>query len=104
MAIESEPMITSTDQEMPRDETGNDDAARWEAAAQVRQDHPRWVVIWVARKNQYQARPTFPAPAGTVVIGVTPEALVAEIVRFEKRRPCASRAARQSQSRPEDTQ
>jgi len=70
------------------------DAACWHAAIGLHVAHPRWVVIWVARKNQYQARPDFAAPAGTVLISATPEALDAEIVRFGKRRPPGRRPSR----------
>jgi|SRR5450755_3464190 hypothetical protein len=52
----------------------NDDGqARWEAAAQIRREHPRWVVIWSAMRAGFQARPLFRAPRGTVVAGATPE-------------------------------
>jgi len=74
-----------------------EDAACWKAAIGLHVAHPEWVVIWVARKNQYQARPTFPAPAGTMLTSATPEALDADIVRFEKRRPPG-----RTRSRPQD--
>jgi hypothetical protein len=53
----------------------NDDTARWEAAARVRREHSRWVVIWSAMRGEFQARPLFRAPRGTVVTGDSPEQL-----------------------------
>jgi hypothetical protein len=32
-----------------------DDAARWQAAKQLRAEHPGWLVIWVARTQRYHA-------------------------------------------------
>jgi hypothetical protein len=71
-----------------------DDPARWAAAAQIRRKHAGWVVIWVARKGQYQARPLFRAPPGTVAIGATPEELTARMHAIRQaalRRPRAAR-------------
>jgi hypothetical protein len=31
------------------------DAARWQAAKQLRAEHPRWLVIWVACTQRYHA-------------------------------------------------
>jgi hypothetical protein len=69
-----------------------DDAACWEAAAQIRRDHPGWVVIWSVRKGEYQARP-FRVPRDTVAAGATPEELTArmdEIKQAARRRPTRS--------------
>jgi hypothetical protein len=72
--------------------TPGNDEARHAAAAQVRDARPGWVVIWVARKSQFQARPDFTAPAGTVVTGSTPEELTAGIDRFKaKSRPATGK-------------
>jgi hypothetical protein len=68
----------------------DDEAACWEAAKQVRRDHPGWVVIWSARKGEYQARPTFRAPRGTVARAAIPEELTAQmdpIGQAARRRP-----------------
>jgi hypothetical protein len=35
----------------------DDDAACWQAAKQIRQEHPNWVVIWIARIGQFRAYP-----------------------------------------------
>jgi len=42
--------------------TPDEDAARWQAAKQLRQQRPGWVVIWLARTGQYRAYPLFKAP------------------------------------------
>jgi hypothetical protein len=60
------------------------DNARWEAAAQIRRDHLRWVVIWVALKAEYQARPLFRARPGAVAVAATPEALTAQMDTIEQ--------------------
>lgn len=74
-----------TGQSLPGNDT---DAARHAAAARVRDARPGWVVIWVARKSQFQGRPDFTARADTVVTGSTPEELTAGIDRFKpKSRP-----------------
>ena len=65
-------------------ESTDDDAIRWEAAAQVRREHPRWVVIWAARKGEFQARPLFRVPPGTVATGATPEALTAQMDEIQQ--------------------
>jgi hypothetical protein len=48
------------------------DAEHQAVAAQVRRDHPDWVVIWSSLRREYQARPLFPAPRDTVATGGTP--------------------------------
>lgn len=55
------------------------EAAQWEAAARVRQERPGWVVIWLARKGEFRARPLFRAPPDTVAIGATTEELTAQM-------------------------
>jgi hypothetical protein len=32
-----------------------DDAARWQAARQLRAEHPAWLIIWVARTQRFYA-------------------------------------------------
>lgn len=63
------------------------DAAQHEAAARVRAQRPGWVVIWVPRKAEFQARPGFRSRwADTVATGSTPEELAAAM---DKIRPAA---------------
>jgi hypothetical protein len=65
------------------DSASADEAARWKAAAQVRCEHPRWVVIWSALQGEFQARPLFRAPARHYRYGVTPEQPTAGIDAVE---------------------
>lgn len=55
------------------------EAACWEMAARVRADHPGWVVIWSPFSGEFQARPLFRAPSGTVAAGRTPADLIAQM-------------------------
>jgi hypothetical protein len=75
----------------------DDDQVRWDAAAQIRRDHPRWVVIWLARNGQFRARLLFRAPPGTVAIGTTAEELTA---RMDEIRQATSRPKRPARTRP----
>jgi hypothetical protein len=73
------------------------EAARWRAAARLRREHPRWVVIWLASAGTYRAYPLFRAPRETAVTAATPEQLAAEMDQVQQatREPRArSRAAR----------
>jgi hypothetical protein len=78
----------------PPREAGDDDAARSADAAQIRREHPRWVVIWVARKGEFQARPLFRAPRGTVAVGVTPDELTAQMDAIWRAAPRRARPSR----------
>lgn len=71
----------------------DDDAARWQAAKQVRFEHPQWVVIWIARTAQFQAYPNFAAPRGTAPTARTAEDLAAQMEQIEQ-------AARKPRRRP----
>jgi hypothetical protein len=55
--------------------TPDEDAARWQAAKQLRQQRPGWVVIWLARTGQFRAYPLFTARPGTTLAAKTPEEL-----------------------------
>ena len=78
------PRVAAVQSGMGPDSESNDEAARWEAAAQIRGDHPRWVVIWCAPKGEFQARPLFRAPPDTVVSGATPEELIVQMDRIQR--------------------
>jgi hypothetical protein len=63
---------------------GSLDASEWEAAAEMRAEHPRWVVIWVSYKHEYQARPLFRVPRrAEVVTSETPDELVRKMEKVE---------------------
>lgn len=61
-----------------------DDVAQYEAAAALRQERPGWVVIWLARKGEFRARPSFRAPPDTVAIGANTEELTAQMDEIEQ--------------------
>jgi hypothetical protein len=66
------------------DSGAENEAARWEAAARVRQERPGWVVIWLERKGEFRARPLFRAPPNTVATGGTPEELTVQMDEIEQ--------------------
>jgi hypothetical protein len=37
-----------------------DEAGRWQEAAWLRRDHPRWVIIWLAQAGQFRAYARLP--------------------------------------------
>lgn len=75
-----------------------DSAARRETAAQIRRDRPGWVVIWSARRGEYQARPLFRAPRDTVAAAASHPELIARMDHVEQARPArAARRAAQAQ-------
>ena len=47
------------------------------AAALLRSQHPRWVIIWLPAERCYRARPLFRAPRGTVLTAEAPGELTA---------------------------
>jgi hypothetical protein len=73
-----------------------------QAAAALRRERLDWVVIWVARKNQFQGRPLFPAPAGIVAAGATTGELAAEMDRITTR-PRRTAPTRRTPGRPQET-
>jgi hypothetical protein len=85
------------------DAESDDDAACWEAAARVRRQRPGWVVIWVARKGQYQARPLFRAAPGTVATAVTPEGLTAQMETIQQAARSRPLRRKHQPSRPSAT-
>lgn len=52
-------LLTTRPLELP------DDEACWQAAKQIREERPHWVVIWLARTGQFKAYPKFRASSGT---------------------------------------
>jgi hypothetical protein len=50
----------------------NDGQVRWKAAAPSRRGHSCWIVIWPAMQAEFQARPLFRAPRGTVMAVLLP--------------------------------
>ena len=67
------------------------DAEHLRAAAQLRRQHPGWVVVWSAPMRRYSASPLFRAPRGTHLTAATPGELAALMDQVEQaaRRPRA---------------
>jgi hypothetical protein len=76
---------------MTADGSDTDEAAQWEAAARVRAAHPDWVVIWARLRGEFQARPLFRAPKGTVATGQTPADLIAQMNTIQAADPHRAR-------------
>jgi len=70
----------------------DDEAAGWQAAKQLRSEHPKWLVIWVARTRRYHAYPLSGFRADTGLTDTQPAGLAAQIEQAE--RVAASRRAR----------
>jgi len=69
-----------------------DDAARWQAAKQLRAEHPKWLVIWVARTQRFHAYPLAASRPGAGLTNAEPAGLAAQIEQAD--RAAASRRAR----------
>jgi hypothetical protein len=61
------------------------DERQWQTVARIRAQTSGWVLMWSARKGEFQARPLFRAPKGTVAAGRTPEELAARMLEIEVR-------------------
>jgi hypothetical protein len=67
-------------------ETG-DDAACWRHAERLRDDHPGWVIIWLAPASEYRAY-KLPGPRrDTTLAAPTPDGLAAAITTAEQALP-----------------
>jgi hypothetical protein len=71
--------------QMSGDRTVTHDAEQWNVVARIRAELSDWVVIWIARKDEFQARPLFRAPKDTVAVGQTPEELAEQMLAIEQR-------------------
>lgn len=91
---------------MSADRTVTDDAEQWSIVARIRAESSDWVVIWSARKDEFQARPLFRAPKDTVAGGRTPEELAEKMLAIEqqcgKRPPKSAAPAEPSPSNARD--
>jgi hypothetical protein len=70
--------------------TATDEADHWRAVRQLRREHTRWVVIWLASTGSYRAYPLFRAPRETALTAPTPEELAVQMNQFRSavsRRP-----------------
>jgi len=70
----------------------DDDAACWQEARRLREDHRGWVIIWLAPAGEYRAYRRLPgARRDTTLAAATPGALAAAISQAEQPDPQASR-------------
>jgi hypothetical protein len=70
-----------------------DDAVCWQAAKQLRAEHPKWLVIWVARTKQFHGYLLASSRAGANGLTDTkPAGLAAQMQQAE--RTAASRRTR----------
>lgn len=66
-----------------------DDAARWRAAGRLHDDHPGWLVLWLARLGQFRAyRVSGRARRAVTLTASDPAALAAQITAAEKTPDC----------------
>jgi hypothetical protein len=66
-------------------DTGADDERGWREAARLRNEHPKWVVIWLAATRQYRAYlRTGQARRDAGLTASTPDDLAALMTRAEQ--------------------
>jgi hypothetical protein len=64
---------------------GDDDAGRWREAAQLRREHSRWIVIWLAPIRRLRAYARLPGTRrDTALTAATPGELAAQITQAEQ--------------------
>lgn len=62
-----------------------EDDACWREAARLRQEHPKWIVIWLASAKEYRAYRRMPgARRDTVLTASTSGELAAKIAEAEQ--------------------
>jgi hypothetical protein len=69
------------------------DARRWQEAARLRSEHPRWVIVWLAQPGEFHAYARLPGTrSDTALAAPSADDLAAQIDRAEQ--PGTSRSAR----------
>jgi hypothetical protein len=68
---------------LPGPYQADDDAAR-DAARQIEQDNPRWIVVFGIYTRQFVCFPRFRAVPGTVVTALYPPAAVTRMSEIER--------------------
>jgi hypothetical protein len=76
------------------------DERQWQTVARIRAQTSGWVLMWSARKGEFQARPLFRAPKDTVATGRTPEELAAKMLEIETRAGRTTPAAEADDTQP----
>jgi hypothetical protein len=61
-----------------------DDQACHDIAKQIEQANPRWIVVFGVFTKEFVGFPRFPAPAGTVIAALYPEAMSARMHEAER--------------------
>lgn len=75
-----------------------DNDANCETAKDIERQLPKWMVVWGIYSRQFVAFPLFAAPAGTIVTGSYPPAVINRMQEIENGdqsaliRPCISHA------------
>jgi hypothetical protein len=59
----------------------DDDAACWRHAERLRNEYPKWVVLWIARAREYRGYRN-----NTMLTAETPDDLAAQISQAERAR------------------
>jgi hypothetical protein len=62
----------------------DDSESRRRGAAEIRRQHPGFVVIWAADLGKFRAWPLIRAPRGTVLTAETPGDMAAQMERIEQ--------------------
>lgn len=73
-----------------------DEADRWQTVARLRREHPNWVILWVARKQSYDAWRLFRAPRGTALTARTHQDMPGQMDRVEQAAGSLRRSPRQT--------
>ena len=64
---------------MSQQQTAGGDADRWREAARLRNEHPDWVIIWLAPTRQFRAYPLKQAPRSAALTAATAAGLAEQI-------------------------
>jgi hypothetical protein len=73
------------------------DAQRWQEAARLRGEHPRWVIVWLAESGEFHAYARLPgARRDTALAASSTDDLAAQIDRAEQ--VATTRSARRGRS------
>lgn len=63
----------------------NDEAEHWREAARLRDEHPGWVVVWLARNRRYKAYKRMPGARRDTALTATTAARLATEIRNAER-------------------
>lgn len=73
------------------------DPQRWQEAARLRGEHPRWVIVWLAQPGEFHAYARLPgARSDTALAAPSADDLAAQIDQAEQ--TATARSARRSRS------